>query len=88
MYRKVPKKWKLLRFLVVIVTWFLLTGGLPHQSADWFAMTGNLKAKLFKQQFINLPGCADTCLTAAYSTLRFLHWIESNACILPQNRIY
>ena len=22
-----------------------LTGGLPHQSADWFAMTGNLKAK-------------------------------------------
>ena len=29
-----------------------LTGGLPHQSADWFAMTGYFEAKPFKQQFI------------------------------------
>ena len=36
--------WDSPRFLVVIATWFLSTGGLPHQSADWFAMTGNLKA--------------------------------------------
>ena len=33
-----------LQFLVGIVTWFLSTGGLPHQSADWFAMTGNLES--------------------------------------------
>ena len=30
------------RFLAVIITWFLSTGGLPHQCAHWFAMTGNL----------------------------------------------
>ena len=36
---KYSEKWESLRFLVVIVTWFLSTGGLPHQSADWFAMT-------------------------------------------------
>ena len=27
-------------------------GGLPHQSADWFAMTGYFEAKPFKHQFI------------------------------------
>ena len=31
----------MLRFLVVIVTWFHSWGGLPHQRARWFAMTGN-----------------------------------------------
>ncbi len=36
---KCPEEWELLRFLVVIVTWFLSTGGLPHQCAHWFAMT-------------------------------------------------
>ena len=36
---KYPKEWDLLRFLVGIVTWFLSTGGLPHQCAHWFAMT-------------------------------------------------
>ena len=30
MYRKEPKKWELLRFLVVIVTWFHGAGGLPR----------------------------------------------------------
>ena len=35
----------MLRFLAVIVTWFHSSGGLPHQSADWFAMTGNFEAK-------------------------------------------
>ena len=45
MYRKASKKCELLRFLVVIVTWFLSTGGLPHQSADWFAMTDNFGRK-------------------------------------------
>ena len=30
MYRKAPKKWELLRFLVVIVTWFHGVGGLPR----------------------------------------------------------
>ena len=39
MYRKAPRKRKLLRFLVVIVTWFRSTGGLSHQCAHWFAMT-------------------------------------------------
>ena len=29
--------------LVVIVTWPHSTGGLPHQRARWFAMTGNLE---------------------------------------------
>ena len=38
-------------FLVVIVTWFHSTGGLPHQSADWFAMT----EKTYKHQFTGLP---------------------------------
>ena len=33
MYRKAPRKWELLRFLAVIVTWFFSTGGLPHQCA-------------------------------------------------------
>ena len=34
-----------------------LTGGLPHQSADWFAMTGYFEAKPFKHQFITqAPG--------------------------------
>ncbi|MCI6956061.1 MAG: hypothetical protein MR763_01740, partial [Clostridiales bacterium] len=36
---KRPEEWELLRFLAVIVTWFLSTGGLPHQRARWFAMT-------------------------------------------------
>ena len=36
---KHPEVWDSLQFLVGIVTWFLSTGGLPHQSADWFAMT-------------------------------------------------
>ena len=36
------KEWKSSQFLTVIVTWFHGAGGLPHQSADWFAMTGNL----------------------------------------------
>ena len=37
--------------MVVIVTWFLSTGGLPHQCAHWLAMT----AKSYKQQFISSP---------------------------------
>ena len=37
-----PTERETLRFLVVIVTWFLSTGGLPHQCAHWFAMTDNL----------------------------------------------
>ena len=32
MYRKVPRKWDSLRFLAVIDTWFLSTGGLPRKS--------------------------------------------------------
>ena len=43
-----PEEWDLLRFLVVIVTWFLSTGGLPRQFANWLAMT----ALFFKHQFI------------------------------------
>ena len=31
-----------------------LTGGLPHQSADWFAMTDNFEREAVKQQFICL----------------------------------
>ena len=33
MYRKVPEKVGVARFLAVIVTWFFSTGGLPHQCA-------------------------------------------------------
>ena len=40
---KHPKGWAFPRFLVIIVTWFLSTGGLPHQAAAWFAMTENLE---------------------------------------------
>ena len=35
-------------FLVVIVTWFLSTGGLPRQCEHWLAMT----AYLYKHQFV------------------------------------
>ena len=28
------------------------------------------------------------CVIAAYSAIRFMHWIETNACILSKNRIY
>ena len=54
MYRQAPGKQGLLRFLAVIVSWFLSSGGLPHQSADWFAMTGYLEQS-DKQQFIFRP---------------------------------
>ena len=50
-FEKFQKACEPLRFLVVIVTWFHGAGGLPHQSADWFAMTGNFEAKPFKHQF-------------------------------------
>ena len=46
MYRKAPGKAGIVTVFVVIVTWFHSTGGLPHQSADWFAMTENLKRVL------------------------------------------
>ena len=49
---KYQYNWESPQFLVVIVTWFHSSGGLPHQSADWFAMTGNFEAKPFKHQFI------------------------------------
>ena len=32
---KYPEEWEFPRFLVVIVTWLLSTGGLPHQCAHW-----------------------------------------------------
>ena len=51
----------MLRFLAVIVTWFHSSGGLPHQSADWFAMTGYFEAKTFKQQFVALLSNSDRC---------------------------
>ena len=38
-----PEEWELLRFLVVIVTWFLSTGGLPRQFANWLAMTALIR---------------------------------------------
>ena len=34
-----PTGREILRFLVVIATWFHSSGGLPHQRARWFAMT-------------------------------------------------
>ena len=37
--------------MAVIDTWFHSTGGLPHQSADWFAMTA-----LFRQTPIQVIG--------------------------------
>ena len=61
----------MLRFLVVIVTWFLSTGGLPHQSADWFAMTANLKAKPFKHQFIEQLRCTDMRINSLGRSRRF-----------------
>ena len=36
---KFLKEWESPRFLVVIVSWFLSTGGLPRQCAHWLAMT-------------------------------------------------
>ena len=47
MFRIVPEKRGLLRFLAVIATWFHGAGGLPRQCAHWLAMT----ALFFKQQF-------------------------------------
>ena len=40
--------------MAVIVTWCLSTGGLPHQSADWFAMTVFFRQQPDKHQFIVL----------------------------------
>ena len=51
-----------LRFLVVIVIWFLSTGGLPHQCAHWFAMTAffmAMTAYLYKHQFVGKLRKAD-----------------------------
>ena len=52
---KHPQGWELPRFLVVIVTWFLSTGGLPRQCAHWLAMT----AKTYKHQFAGQLGKTD-----------------------------
>ena len=49
---KYHEKWDSPRFLVVIVTWFHSTGGLPRQFANWLAMT----AYLYKHQYIFLFG--------------------------------
>ena len=38
-----PEDWDSPRFLVVIVTWFLSTGGLPRQCAHWLAMTASIR---------------------------------------------
>ena len=39
------KEWNPPRFLVIIVTWFNSTGGLPRQCAHWLAMTGKFEPK-------------------------------------------
>ena len=54
MLRQAPTSSGNPRFLEVIVTWFHSSGGLPHQRARWFAMTGNLKRILSNTSF---PGC-------------------------------
>ena len=41
-----PTEREILRFLVVIVTWFHSSGGLPHQCAHWFAMTAVFECAL------------------------------------------
>ena len=51
---KYPEEWASPRFLVVIATWFLSTGGLPHQCAHWFAMTGNLQRALSNNNLFSL----------------------------------
>ena len=60
---------KTLRFLVVIVTWFLSTGGLPHQSADWFAMTDNFGREATNTNF---PVCGFKPIYPFLSTVRIL----------------
>ena len=47
MYRYLLYRVVNIAFLAEIITWFHSSGGLPHQSADWFAMT----ARTYKQQF-------------------------------------
>ena len=54
MYRIAPKKWESPRFLAVIVTWFLSTGGLPRQCAHWLAMTASIRQTPICR-FLSLP---------------------------------
>ena len=46
--------------MVVIVTWFLSTGGLPRQCAHWLAMTGNFGHSATNT---HLPVCRVRALT-------------------------
>ena len=82
---KHPKGWAFQRFLVVIVTWFHSTGGLPRQFANWLAMTAffertsannNLSfcnAESYRLQTFGLE--EDTAVTPAWRA-----WITS--CLL------
>ena len=51
MYRKAPRKWELLRLLVILVTWFLSTGGLPRHLSALARNDSKYSTN------INLPGC-------------------------------
>ena len=70
MLRKVSTSAGEFTFLVVIITGFLLTGGLPRQCTHWLAMT----AKTYKHQFVIPP------LHSHYSRLRSA---ETGACVHP-----
>ena len=52
---KHPEEWDSPQFLMVIVTWFLSTGGLPRQCAHWLAMTALFQVRTCKQQFTVPP---------------------------------
>ena len=43
-----PTELETLQFLVVIVTWFLSTGGLPRQCAHWLAMTAFFQTPIYR----------------------------------------
>ena len=65
-------KWERLRFLAVVVTWFLSTGGLPRQCAHWLAMTAHIWCALSNT---NLSLCLhlvwDDFLSKGKAPLRF-----------------
>ena len=57
-----PEEWESPRFLVVIVTWFHSTVGLPLKPARWFAIITcihtTINEKWWKGGGITTPACA------------------------------
>ena len=60
MYRYLPNRAENMAFLMVIVTWYHSTGGLPRQCAHWLAMTAYIWCALSNN---NLSVCPETFRT-------------------------